>query len=239
MKKLPTRYLELEDIRIAYRTYGSGPDLILLHGNSGSKGMFAGYQLSRFRDFRTWALDSRGHGQSRSKDSSLSIGQFADDVIRFCAKAGIRTASVIGYSDGGNIAIFLAARAPELFPRIVAVSPNYLVSGTTEEGLRIFRAMRKTAVLLGRLGFDTRKQVMRCDLMLRDIGISEEELRGIRTRMKILYAEKDLIKEDHILRLTGLIPGSSLSKIPRCTHLSICGQEEAVEAMRGFLLDRR
>jgi hypothetical protein len=158
--------------------------------------MFAGYQLSRFRDFRTWALDSRGHGQSRSKDSSLSIGQFADDVIRFCAKAGIRTASVIGYSDGGNIAIFLAARAPELFPRIVAVSPNYLVSGTTEEGLRIFRAMRKTAVLLGRLGFDTRKQVMRCDLMLRDIGISEEELRGIRTRMKILYAEKDLIKED-------------------------------------------
>ena len=236
MARLETKHLDLGDISIAYREYGTGPDLLLLHGNSGSKSMYASYQREQFRDFHTWAVDSRCHGQSRSTDTSLTIGQIADDIVRFCRKQGIRRAFVIGYSDGGNIALFLASRAPELFPRIVAVSPNYLVSGTTEEGLRLFRAMRKTAVTLGRLGFNTSKQIMRCDLMLRDIGIAEEELRGIRTRMQILHAEKDLIKEDHIRRLAELIPGACLAKIRNCTHLSIHGKTEAVKTMREFLL---
>ena len=54
MSSLKTKYLELTDIKIAYREYGEGPNLILLHGNSGSKSMFRDYQLKYFRDFHTF-----------------------------------------------------------------------------------------------------------------------------------------------------------------------------------------
>ncbi len=235
MTKPAAGYLDLDDIRIAYSEHGSGPNLILLHGNSGSKEMLRSYQTSHFTDFHTWALDSRCHGRSRSDDDSLSIEQIGDDVIRFCRAKGIAEAGVIGYSDGGNIALFLAKKEPALFPRVIAISPNYLVSGTTDSGLRLFRAMRAVSVFIGRLGFDTRRQVLRIDLTLRDIGLTDDDLRGIQTRMLILHAENDLVKEDHIMRMTGLIPGCERVLVPRCSHISIPGKPESITAMRKFL----
>ena len=41
-----------------------------------------------------------------------------------------------------DIALFLAKKAPERFPKIVAISPNYLVSGTEEGALRLFQRVR-------------------------------------------------------------------------------------------------
>ncbi|NMD31205.1 MAG: hypothetical protein GYA80_05775, partial [Chloroflexi bacterium] len=53
MNKLSTEYVDLGDIRIAYRQHGSGRALLLLHGNSGSKAMFKPYQLEHFPQFHT------------------------------------------------------------------------------------------------------------------------------------------------------------------------------------------
>jgi pimeloyl-ACP methyl ester carboxylesterase len=236
MSKLTTEYLDLPDIRIAYCQHGAGRPLILLHGNSGSKSTFTDFQLVHFSEFHTFALDSRGHGQSRSQDDAYSIEQFSEDVIRFCQAKAIPAADVIGYSDGGNIALWLACKAPELFPHLIAISPNTLVSGTTDGTLRTIRQTRKIMAFLNRIGFNLKKPIMRFDLMLHDIGLSDDDLRGIRTRVKILYAEKDMIKEEHIQQIAGLIPQASLSKIADCTHLTIVKSEEALRVMEAFLL---
>lgn len=237
MRELHTEFVPLDDIQIAYRQYGSGKALILLHGNSGSKAMFKNHQLKHFADFHNYAIDSRGHGQSRSQDSSLSINQFADDVIRFCKALQIKQAYVIGHSDGGNIALFLAKKAPELFPRLVAISPNYLVSGTTDPTLKTFNRIYKVLKFLDRAGISMRKTIMRFDLMLQDIGITEEELQSIQTDIRILYAEKDLVKEEHVMRLAGLIPGSTLQKIQGCNHVTILSNPQAIQVMRSWLME--
>ncbi|HEY71595.1 MAG TPA: alpha/beta hydrolase, partial [Anaerolineae bacterium] len=96
-----TRYLELKDVRIAYREHGSGPVLLLLHGNSGSKEEFSKYQMLHFENFHTIALDSRGHGETVSSDLHLNIDMISEDVIGFCKAMSIDQAFVIGYSDGG------------------------------------------------------------------------------------------------------------------------------------------
>ena len=237
MKKLVTQFVDLPDARIAYCEHGTGPTLILLHGNSESKHIFAGYQTDCFSMFRTIAVDSRGHGESRSNDTELTFDKLSDDMIDLCRLIEVKEAYVIGYSDGGNIALMLAKKAPELFTKIAAISPNYLVSGTEEKTLRSFQNIRKVLVFLNRLGF-MKKERMRFDLMMHDIGITEAELKGIRTKMKILYAEQDMVKEDHILRMAELIPGASLNKIPSCTHLNIMGKPEAVEIMRSWFLEK-
>lgn len=237
MRKLQTDFVSLEDIQVAYCQHGSGKALILLHGNSGSKSAFTKHQREHFLDFHTYAIDSRGHGQSRSQDSSLSISQIADDVIHFCQVMQIRQAYGIGYSDGGNIALFLAQKAPGLFPRLIAISPNYLVSGTTDSTLQTFNRIYKVLRFLDRAGLNMKKYIMRFDLMLTDIGISEAELQGIRTDVRILYAEDDMIKEEHLVHLASLIPGSTLQKIPGCTHLNILSNLKAIAVMRGWLLE--
>ncbi len=230
MSKLPTEYVDLGDIRVAYTQNGSGKDLLLLHGNSENKGMFEQYQLEHFASFHTYALDSRGHGQSRSKDKELSIKQISEDVIGFCKAKGISEAAVIGYSDGGNIALFLAKNAPEVFTKVIAISPNTLVSCTTDESLQLFRNMMKPMRF-----FHMKKSLMRFELMMHDIGISDEELAGIRTRMAILYAEREMIKEEHIQHIASLIPNTQLTKIGNCSHMSICRSAEAVRVMQEFL----
>ena len=235
MTRLTTEYQDLGDIKVAYWQHGSGSDLLLLHGNSESKVIFAHYLLEHFAGFHTWALDSRSHGESMSEDESLAIEQIADDVIRFCQAKGIQQASVIGYSDGGNIALFLAKKAPHLFPKVVAVSPNTLVSGTEDGTLRLIKAVYGMIRFFAKLGFKVKKQLMIIDLMLNDIGLSFDDLSTIQTSVKVLYAEKDLIKESHIKDIAAAIPGSTLEKIPSCTHLNIMESPIAVKAMQEYL----
>ena len=208
-----------------------------LHGNSGSKSVFRNYQLKHFKDFHTFALDSRGHGQSISVDENYSIEQYSCDVIRFCQALKIERASVIGYSDGGNISLWLALKAPEMFPKIVAISPNYLVSGSTDASLMLTKRICRLLTFLGRMGLPTRKQLLKFDLMLKDIGLSAEDLRKIRTSLRILYAEHDLIKEDHILNIHQNIPGSTLQKIYKCSHITIPYRQEAIADMQNYLAE--
>ncbi|MBN1535766.1 MAG: alpha/beta hydrolase [Anaerolineales bacterium] len=237
MSKLTTEFVELPDIKLAIRQAGEGPALILLHGNSGSKSQFKRYQLEYFRDYHTIAVDSRGHGESISTDESYSINQYSDDIIGLCQAMGIQQAYVIGYSDGGNICLFLAKKAPHIFTKIIAISPNYLVSGTTDGSLKLFQSAYKIFRLAAKLGINTKKPLMRFQLMLEDIGISDEDLKSIHANMMILYAEKDMIKEDHILQMGHLIPDVRVQKIDDCTHLSIINKPAAIEAMRQYLVE--
>lgn len=234
MNSLQTKYLEFPDIKIAYHEYGEGPDLILLHGNSGSKSMFRSYQLKHFRDFHTFAIDSRGHGQSISVDDQFSIEQYSCDVIRFCEALQIEKAYVVGYSDGGNISLFLALKAPQVFQKIVAISPNYLASGSTDGTLELTKRVYKLLMSLKRIGINTTKQLMRLDLILNDIGLCENDLQRIRTRMRILYAEKDMVKEDHLLDIHHHIPDSTIREIMKCSHITIPGQKETIADIRAY-----
>jgi len=235
MNKLHTHYLDLPDLRIAYCESGSGQNLLFLHGNSESKKIFARYQIELFKDYHTIALDSRGHGQSRSADIALTITQLSQDVIQFCDVKGIEKTHLVGYSDGGNIALLMAKHAPHLLERVVAISPNYLVSGTEEKTLRLFRRLSKLWKIFNRLGLPTRRMVMRFDLMLNDIGITAEELHQISTGMKILYAEEEMVKPEHIREIAELVPNATLEMIPGCTHMNILKQQRTAEAIRDYL----
>ena len=232
---MKTKYLELDTIKIAYSEHGSGPNLILLHGNSENKNIFKKLQLKYFDNFHTYAIDSRGHGQSISEDNEYSINQYSDDIINFCKKLSINKTSVVGFSDGGNICLFLAKKCPEIFEKIIALSPNYLVNGTTETSLKFLNKIYKIFLFLERLHFPMRKKIMRWELMLRDIGITDNELMKIKANVYILYAEDDMIKEEHILKISELIKDCKVKKIKNTTHLNIYKNKETINEIIEYI----
>jgi len=75
---------------------------------------------------------------------------------------------------------------------------------------------------------------MLLELMFNDIGLTDNDLRGINTRMLILYAQHDVIKEEHFRRMAALIPNVELLKISGCSHFSILQDMEAIAAMQNF-----
>jgi pimeloyl-ACP methyl ester carboxylesterase len=237
MIRLKTEFVKLDDIHIAYYQHGEGSNLLLLHGNSGSKAFYKKYQLVYFSNNHSFALDSRGHGQSQSKDNNLSYEQQSMDVLNFCKAKGITQAKVIGYSDGGNLALWLAVKSPEIFSRVVAISPNTLAAGNKDGVVAAINRYLVAMKRLRKIGFPNKKQIMRFELMLTDTGMTEADLHNIKTRAMILYAEKDMIKEEHILYLADKIPGCELHKVMNCHHLNITSQEETIKVMQDYLTD--
>lgn len=235
MIKLKTEWQQLATMKMAFWQNGNGKDLLLLHGNSGSKKTFGKYQLEHFTDFHTFALDSRGHGQSQSNDALLTYEQQSIDVIEFCKARSMRDVSVIGYSDGGILGLWLAVKAPEIFSKIVSISPNTVASASTEGFVTFVDKTLKTMHFFRKLGFPVKKQIMRFNLMLTDSGIRDEDLRHIKTRVLVVYAEKDMVTEDHLIHIARQIPGCGLEKVMDCTHMSIPYQEETIRILRDFL----
>lgn len=237
MSKLTTEYIQLDDIKMAYTEFGSGKILLLLHGNTQSKKIFKRYQTKYFPMFHTIALDSRGHGQSRSTDDAYTFDQYSDDIINFCNAEGIIEAYVIGYSDGGNTCLLLAKKAPHLFTRLIAISPNYLVSGIASYETFFVRLFYRILLFLNRIGFNLHHLSKQIDLTLNDTGITEAELETIHTRIKILYAQWDSVKEEHLKTMARLIPNVTLDMVPGTNHWSIFNSRKAIEIMKDFLFE--
>ncbi len=235
MSDLKTEYVQLGDIRLAYCQNGNGRDLLLLHGNSGSKEFFKAYQLEHFPEFHTIAIDSRGHGKSRSKDKSLTYEQQSIDILEFCRARNIRNASLIGYSDGGNLALWLAIKAPDLFDKVVTLSPNTKAGGTTEGAMRAIQKAVKMMTWISKVYPPMNKNLMRFRLMLSDSGIEYEMLKTIQSKVLMLYAGKDMITEEHILEIVHHIPNVVVTKIEKASHLSLPFNDEAIQTMQQFL----
>src|SRR5262245_25419971 len=107
-------YVEHDDARIWYATYGSGSPVILLHGGLGHSGNW-GYQVPALvtGGYRAVVIDSRGHGRSTRDARPYSYELMASDVIAVMDALRIERASFVGWSDGACIALILAMKAPE------------------------------------------------------------------------------------------------------------------------------
>ncbi len=220
---------------MAYRRAGSGKALLLLHGNGESKDIFAEYQEAYFADYDTIAPDSRCHGESVFDPCPLTIEGLSDDIAEFCRAAGIEEAFLIGYSDGANIALHLAKRAPHIFKRIALISPNVLVSGFKPATLLAMRFQRFFWRAAGLAGLDVRRRLMLLELMLNDIGLSGEDLASTGVPVLLLHAERDVIKKSHFEDIALSIPGCRAVMIEGTDHYSILKDAGAVNELRGFL----
>ena len=110
------------------------------------------------------------------------------------------------------------------------------MSATAEKDLRLFKRMYTWFRFLTAIGINMKKYLLRFDLMLKDIGLYEEDLQSIRTQVKIIYAEHDMIKEEHFKDIARWIPIAELEKIPDCTHMNIIHNPQAIAVMRKFFI---
>ena len=96
-------------VEIHFVSKGEGPDVVLLHGFSGSaEGAFikpGTFDAIVNAGFRVTAVDHRGHGSSEKPHDPDSYGvKMAEDVRRLLDHLNIDRAHIVGYSMGGKIA---------------------------------------------------------------------------------------------------------------------------------------
>ena len=116
-------FVKVEGLQIHYRTAGSGPPLVLIHGIGAS--LFAWRLVfDQFaQNYTVYALDLKGHGLSdKPNTGDYSPFGMADLVAHFMDALEIDTAKIIGLSMGGAIGAALAIRHPARVERLVLIS---------------------------------------------------------------------------------------------------------------------
>lgn len=131
-----TGMVEVKGAQIYYATYGveSGEPVVLLHGGLGNSDHFA-FQMPALVDkFRVIVVDSRGQGRSTLSKAKLSYHAMAVDVLAVLDKLAIEKAALVGWSDGGEIALDLAIHQPARVSKLFVVGANYDANGSKPRG---------------------------------------------------------------------------------------------------------
>ena len=112
------KFFEINGFKMYTEVYGSGPPLLMIHGNNGDMSAFA-HNVPYFAKHYTVILaDSRSQGRSVDPDHPLTFEMMADDYAALLDAIHIPSAYVIGWSDGGINALLLAIRHPEKVKRL-------------------------------------------------------------------------------------------------------------------------
>jgi pimeloyl-ACP methyl ester carboxylesterase len=118
--------LDLHGNRVTYRTAGSGPVLLLLHGITDSSATWESVTPWLTDRFTLIAPDLLGHGESATPTGDYSLGAHASGVRDVLTALGHQRVTVVGHSLGGGIAMQFAYQFPERCERLALVSSGGL-----------------------------------------------------------------------------------------------------------------
>jgi pimeloyl-ACP methyl ester carboxylesterase len=110
----------------SYRTAGTGPLVVLLHGIAGSSATWEGVIPRLSARHKVIAPDLLGHGESPRPSAGYSLGAYANLLRDLLAALGEQGGTIIGHSLGGGVAMQFAYQYPERCERMVLVSSGGL-----------------------------------------------------------------------------------------------------------------
>jgi 2-hydroxy-6-oxonona-2,4-dienedioate hydrolase len=105
--------------KLHYLEAGRGAPVVLLHGLGGDGSRWRPNIEPLARDFHVFALDQIGFGESDKPLANYHTGMLAEFLVGFLKAAGVPKASLVGNSMGAGVALYTAARFPQVVDRIV------------------------------------------------------------------------------------------------------------------------
>ena len=199
------------DIQLHYIEEGQGFPLILLHGNGEDSSHFK-HQIDYFsKEYRVIALDTRGQGKSPRGTASFTFEQFAEDLRVFMDTHGIFKANILGFSDGGIIALVFALKNPERVNRLVLNGVNLDPSGVVEPVRKCIHEKALQAAEHKDEGADAMERYERLTLMDRQPVIDPKELAKLDDiPALVIVGTNDLIEAEHTQLIYRSLPNSEL-----------------------------
>lgn len=105
-------------IKLNYIQWGSGPDVIFLHGWGGSTDSFLGVARV-LKDCRVTLVDFFGFGKTPHPDYPLYVEDYARAIVRIITKFRMTNVILVGHSFGGRVAIRLASKYGYLIDKVL------------------------------------------------------------------------------------------------------------------------
>jgi pimeloyl-ACP methyl ester carboxylesterase len=210
------------DNRFYYETYGGGLPLLLIHGNGQSINSFKGQIEALSRRHKVIAMDSRGQGKSELGTTALTYEQMSEDVNALLDHLELDHVKVLGWSDGGIIALLLTIHHPDKVSMLAVMGANLEPDAAYPWALDGVVRMRKRVT--ADLAHSNNSKPLQLQLQLLDLlgnqpHIPLADLTRIQVPTLVMAGDRDVIRDEHTLRMFHAIPRSQLAIFPGATHM--------------------
>jgi pimeloyl-ACP methyl ester carboxylesterase len=222
------RYYDIHGFKMYCEVYGVGKPVVMIHGNSGSIRAFE-HTIPYFAEnYRVIVADSRAQGKSTDGGNSLTFEMMADDEAALLDALHIDSAYVIGWSDGGIVALLLAMRHPEKVIRLASTGANVqhdesaFAPGLREADKRRYEADKDKV-------WRTDEERNNWKLFMLDWdqpNIPFAQLHSIRCPSLIICGDHDLISIEHTVTIFQNIPKAALWVVPSSGHATLIEHSE-------------
>lgn len=199
------------DIQLHYIEQGQGQPMVLLHGNGEDSSYFV-HQIAHFsKSNRVIAIDTRGHGQSPRGEKPFAIKQFAEDLKDFLDEINIAKAILLGFSDGGNIALEFALKYSERVEKLILNGANLFPSGVKAMYQWPIEVGYRIAKLFSNKSEKAKQNAEMLGLMVNEPHIDPSELARLTMPVLVVAGTKDMIKESHTRLIYKSLPNAQLA----------------------------
>lgn len=225
----------MSDISLCYTMQGAGPPLLLLHGN-GEDGRYFVHQSDYFAHrYTVYTIDSRGHGATPRGTAPFTIAQMAEDLLDFMDEHDIAQARIIGFSDGGNIALSFALANPERVRRLVLNGANLDPSGVKASVQIPIILGYKLASLLARFDPKAKRKAELLGLMVNHPHIKPAALEDLYVPSLVIVGTRDMIKDEHTMLIANSLPNGRLEVIAGDHFIAAKNPDEFNRIVEKFL----
>ena len=194
------------------------PTLILLHGNGEDHTYFV-KQIPAFSPhFRLILMDTRGQGQSTGGDGELNFSVFAADLLALMDHLQIAKAHLLGFSDGGNLALTFALAHPERVQSLILNGANLEPGGVKLSTQLPIVLGYGCCRLLSPFSHKARQNGAVLGLMVNHPHIPPQALAALTMPALVIVGERDMIRDRHSQLIARSLPNAQFVRIPGGDH---------------------
>lgn len=203
-------------MKLYYEITGKGYPIFLLHGNGENHHIFDNLVKVLSKSYQCISVDSRYHGNSEHS-GELTYEAMVDDIKELASELNVNEYDVIGFSDGGIIALMLSLEDKRL-KHMVTIGANTHVKALKPIILYTMYIERIFLMFFSIYHPKARLKLKHLNLMLKQKTISYDSLKDVRIPSLILCGEHDMIKLSDSENIAESLPYGILKVIPQGNH---------------------
>lgn len=220
--------INIRNININYIQYGSGSDVVLLHGWGQNIAMMKPIGDRLQKNHSITILDFPGFGESEEPKTALTVYDYCEILEELLKKLKVKKPVIMGHSFGGRIAIIYASRN-EVEKVVLFGSPCIRKEVKPSLKLRMLKSLKKIPGInklegfaknhMGSRDYKNASEIMKKIL----VNVVNEDLsecaKKINVPTLLIWGDRDTeAPVEDAKELEKIIPDAGLIVLPNSTH---------------------
>ena len=204
---------------------GNGEPLLLMHGGlSNSDALLDSIGTRLMAGHQVVAFDRRGHGRTADTDAPFHYADMVKETVQVLEQVVGGPAHLVGWSDGGILALLLALERPKLVKRLVVIGTNYhhdgLVPFEPNMEAPFFQEILSAYAERSPDGGAHIEEVLgkTFTMFASEPTLTSADLARITQPALVMAGDDDLISLAHTASLYDALPDAQLAIVPGASH---------------------